>query len=285
MYKTRFYKNEFPEVDEVVMCRATLINPTYVNVELLEYNGLIGMVGLRDLSERRVRNIRHIITVGRDYPMLVIRVDKEKGYVDLSNKYINEKDSSIEKFNRYKMVISIMNQFMYYLNQQNTDSSLSDEILSETMASKTIWKVDRNECYDLLTKIKINRSIPDLFELNETESNIFMNCINKNIKDVNYMLDVDFTLSCPTINGVHDIMNALNSGMIETIEDTELKIGLTSVPNYHISCKTKDKDNGILIVNESFERIKQSIESNHGNIQINKKEITNSLNNEVIVEF
>jgi translation initiation factor 2 subunit 1 len=81
-------------------------------VSLLEYNNIEGMILLSELSRRRIRSVNKLIKVGgrprrqrpagrargvlssgrghlqvgRQEPVMVLRVDKEKGYIDLSKR-------------------------------------------------------------------------------------------------------------------------------------------------------------------------------------------------------
>jgi len=56
-------------------------------VQLLEYNNIEGMILLSELTRRRIRSVSKLIKVGRIEPVMVLRVDKEKGYIDLSKRY------------------------------------------------------------------------------------------------------------------------------------------------------------------------------------------------------
>jgi len=72
-------------------------------VQLLEYNNIEGMILLSELTRRRIRSVSKLIKVapknypsftlysqpaqvGRIEPVMVLRVDKEKGYIDLSKR-------------------------------------------------------------------------------------------------------------------------------------------------------------------------------------------------------
>jgi predicted RNA-binding protein with RPS1 domain len=54
-------------------------------VKLLEYDNIDGMILLSELSRRRIRSIQKLIRVGRNEVVVVLRVDKEKGWSQLSN--------------------------------------------------------------------------------------------------------------------------------------------------------------------------------------------------------
>lgn len=79
-------------------------------VSLLEYNNIEGMILLSELSRRRIRSISSLIKVGRQEPVMVVRVDKEKGYIDLSKRRVSEEDIARceERYNKSKLVHSIM---------------------------------------------------------------------------------------------------------------------------------------------------------------------------------
>lgn len=51
-----------------------------------------------------------VVQVGRQEPVMVLRVDKEKGYIDLSKRRVSPEDIAAceDRFNKSKMVHSIM---------------------------------------------------------------------------------------------------------------------------------------------------------------------------------
>lgn len=68
------------------------------------------MILLSELSRRRIRSIQKLIRVGRNEVVVVLRVDKEKGYIDLSKRRVSPEDivKCEEKYNKSKLVFSIM---------------------------------------------------------------------------------------------------------------------------------------------------------------------------------
>ncbi len=50
------------------------------------------MILLSELSRRRIRSINKLIRVGRTETVVVIRVDKDKGYIDLSKRRVSPED-------------------------------------------------------------------------------------------------------------------------------------------------------------------------------------------------
>ena len=67
------------------------------------------MILLSELSRRRIRSIQKLIRVGRNEVVVVMRVDKEKGYIDLSKRRVSAEDviKCEERYNKSKAVHSI----------------------------------------------------------------------------------------------------------------------------------------------------------------------------------
>ena len=106
----RFYEEKYPEIDSFVMVNVKQIAEMGAYVKLLEYDSIDGMILLSELSRRRIRSIQKLIRVGRNEVVVVLRVDKEKGYIDLSKRRVSPEDivKCEERFNKGKMVASIM---------------------------------------------------------------------------------------------------------------------------------------------------------------------------------
>lgn len=106
----RMYEAEFPDVNDLVMVTVKQIAEMGAYVSLAEYNGIEGMVLLSELSRRRIRSVHRLIRVGKSEVVVVLRVDKEKGYIDLSKRRVAPEEITKfeEKYNKSKVVHSIM---------------------------------------------------------------------------------------------------------------------------------------------------------------------------------
>jgi len=88
----RFYEEQYPEIESLVMVNVRHIAEMGAYVSLLEYNNIEGMILLSELSRRRIRSINKLIRVNRNEVVMVLRVDKEKGYIDLSKRRVSPED-------------------------------------------------------------------------------------------------------------------------------------------------------------------------------------------------
>ena len=79
-------------------------------VSLLEYDNHEGMLLNSELSKRRIRSLAKLVKVGKTEICMVLRVDQEKGYVDLSKRRVEPEDATAkeESFAKAKAVHGIM---------------------------------------------------------------------------------------------------------------------------------------------------------------------------------
>lgn len=77
-----------PEIDEIVLCKVTKIFPNSVFVDLLEF-GKSGMIHISEISPGRIRNLRDYVSIGRQIVCKILRIDREKGHIDLSLRRVN----------------------------------------------------------------------------------------------------------------------------------------------------------------------------------------------------
>lgn len=78
-----------------------------------------GMILLSELSRRRIRSVNKLIRVGRNECVVVIRVDKEKGYIDLSKRRVYSKDliQCEDRFAKAKAVNRLVVNGAYFFSK------------------------------------------------------------------------------------------------------------------------------------------------------------------------
>jgi translation initiation factor 2 subunit 1 len=108
--RCRFYEQQYPENDEVVVVNVTDIGEMGAYVTLLEYDNIQGMILLSELSRKRIRSINKLVRINRNEVVMVIRVDKEKGYIDLSKRRVAPEDVAKceDRYNKAKAVHSVL---------------------------------------------------------------------------------------------------------------------------------------------------------------------------------
>jgi len=83
-------KKGFPEDGDLVLCTVTKIFHHSVFVNLDEYDRS-GLIHISEISPGRIRNLRDYVMEGKKIVCVVLRIDKEKGHIDLSLRRVNER--------------------------------------------------------------------------------------------------------------------------------------------------------------------------------------------------
>jgi translation initiation factor 2 alpha subunit (eIF-2alpha) len=63
--KERFYRRQFPLVDEVVMVKILSVTDLGATCCLLEYNEIEGFIASSDYSRKRIRSVKKLMRVGK----------------------------------------------------------------------------------------------------------------------------------------------------------------------------------------------------------------------------
>lgn len=256
----RFYENKYPEVDDVVMVNVQQIAEMGAYVKLLEYDDIEGMVLLSELSRRRIRSIQKLIRVGRNEVVVVLRVDKEKGYIDLSKRRVSSEEivQCEERYNKSKAVHSILRRCADKFN-----------IPLESLYKDVAWPLAK-EYGHAFDAFRISITNPSIFDspdvklpapevIEELKSNI-----NRRLTPQAIKCRADIDVSCFSYEGIDAIKEALSAGEALSDEQNQIKAKLVAAPRYVLTAQSLDKNIGIQMLNKSIEVINQIIEKYDG---------------------
>ena len=137
------YRNEFPEVGDIVMCKVFEVGDAGSYVNLLEYKELVGMIGITQYSRQRIRNIRKLVNEGKVMPAQVLTVDKINKCIDLSKAMVkaNDIDACEYRYERSKRV--------HYLVKRVAELAFPEQPLEQAMNelyTKFVWKWQEERC-------------------------------------------------------------------------------------------------------------------------------------------
>ena len=249
----RFYENKFPEVEEVVMVNVLQIAEMGAYVKLLEYDNIEGMVLLSELSRRRIRSIQKLIRVGRNEVAVVLRVDKEKGYIDLSKRRVSAEDivQCEERYNKSKAVHSILRRCAEKFN-----------IPLETLYKTIAWPLAK-EYGHAFDAFRLSISKPSIFDTITPPSSDVLEDLKKNIarrltpQAVKCRADID--VSCFSYEGIDAIKEALKAGESVPTSDDKITIKLVAAPRYVMTTQSLDKKQGVEELQKSINKISEII--------------------------
>jgi translation initiation factor 2 subunit 1 len=256
------YENQFPEVEELVMVKVRQIAEMGAYVSLMEYNGIEGMILLSELSRRRIRSVTKLIRVGRSEVVVVLRVDKEKGYIDLSKRRVSPEDvkKMEEKFYKSKTVHSIMK---YVAETQN--------LRLEDLYKQFCWPLYKQfgHAFDAfkLALQEPEKVFGSLLPAGPLRDVVLAN-IQHRLTPRAVRIRADIEVTCFAYDGIDSVKAALNAGFAASTQEIPVSIQLVAPPHYvmHVNCLEQDK--GIEILNNAINFIRTKIIDLHGNIVI-----------------
>ncbi|KAL2712224.1 eukaryotic translation initiation factor 2 subunit 1 [Vespula squamosa] len=273
----RFYKEKYPEVEDVVMVNVRSIAEMGAYVHLLEYNNIEGMILLSELSRRRIRSINKLIRVGKTEPVVVIRVDKEKGYIDLSKRRVSAEDveKCTERYAKAKAVNSILRHVAELLHYDNDDQL-------EELYKKTAWhfeekyKKQKASAYDFFKQSVLDPSILAECGLDEHTKEVLLNNIKRKLTSQAVKIRADVEVACYGYEGIDAVKSALKAGLALSTEELPIKINLIAPPLYVMTTSTPEKQDGLKALCDAIEVIQEKITSLGGvfNIQMAPKVVT-----------
>jgi len=258
----RFYEKKYPDVDDLVMVNVKSIAEMGAYVSLLEYNNIEGMILLSELSRRRIRSVSKLIRVGRQEVVVVLRVDKEKGYIDLSKRRVapEEVAKCEEKYNKAKAVHSIM---------RHVSETMQKNI--EDLYVQFGWPLYQKfgHAYDAF-KIAITDPDSVFKEINVEED--IKACLIKNIQrrltPQPVKVRADLEVTCFHYEGIDAIKAALKAGENYGTKDFPVNIKLVAPPLYVMVGTYLDKEYGVNHLTKAIEVIQEELTKRKGELII-----------------
>jgi len=231
-------------------------------VSLLEYNNIEGMILLSELSRRRIRSINKLIRIGKDEIVMVLRVDKEKGYIDLSKRRVSPEDVAKcdERYNKAKAVHSVMRQV-----------AETHKMRLDALYAKLGWPLYKKygHAYEAFKKgITEPDEVFGEFELSEGEMKTLMTQMRKRLTPQPIKVRADIEVTCFKYEGIDAIKRALLAGQAVSNAESTVKIKLIAPPLYVMTTSTLDKAAGLKSLHDAIEQIKTSIEKDNGSMSV-----------------
>ena len=258
----RFYRPQFPKIDELVMVEVRHVDAVGASVSLLEYNNIEGLIMLGELSKKRIRSVTKLTRVGRQEAVVVIRVDESKGYLDLSKKQVTPDDFAEceKKYNKAKSANNILRHVA-----QTTGTDI--EVLYETIGWPLYEKYEH-----ALDAFKLAVSDADtVFEGLEMTPEIrksLIKVINARLTPQSTKIRADFSVTCFEYEGIDAIKEALMAGMSLSAPENGIKIRLLAAPLYVMMITTRDKAQGLDLAMASLKKIAEEIKVRGGNYML-----------------
>ena len=248
----------FPEVGEFVLCTVTNIQYNSVFVRLNEYDRS-GLIHISEVSPGRIRNIRDFVKEGKKIVCKVLRINEEKGYIDLSLRRVNT-IQRIKKNEEYKQEIKAER----LLEHVGKDLKLDLEKMYKEAGYKILDNYDNlTDCFqDIvnnnvdLTKLDIKDKIAKKIE----------ELVKERIKPLIVLIKGIFKISTKESNGVEIVKNVLNNMINKGVNIVYL-----GAPKYKVSVEDKDYKRAEIKLKEAVDSSLQLAKKLKAEAEFNRK--------------
>ena len=220
------------------------------------------MILLSELSRRRIRSIQKLIRIGRNEVVVVLRVDKEKGYIDLSKRRVSAEDivRCEERYNKSKSVHSIMRHVA-----EKTKTPI------ETLYHDIGWPLNKkfshaNDAFKLsITNPEVWNDVTFPSQVVKEE---FQSYISKKLTPHPTKVRADVEVTCFKYDGIDAIKDALRTAEAKNTPEAEVKVKLVSPPHYVITIQCLDKQMGIGLLEQGIKDIEENIKKSGGGLVV-----------------
>jgi translation initiation factor 2 subunit 1 len=273
----RWYQNPFPNVGESVMVRCERITDIGTYCKLLEYGDLEALVPITEVTKQRVRLVSHIIPVGRVFVAIVLSVDAEKGYIDLSKKRVNEEDilNCETRYFKSRKLHSVLVQ----LESGGVGGGLSNLYervwnLSSTL-NEVAGKVPQHPVDHLETFLN---SLAEEPTSKDTVSKIREKYLASKISEI----QAEVEMTCFSPEGIEGIKKSIREGLLV---DPGVKIRILSAPLYLIQFSTREPEQGIRVVEKVIDILGRTLRTVDGELCIKKPPSTTDKENREQLQY
>eukprot|EP00708_Paratrimastix_pyriformis_P002434 GAFH01001180.1.p1 GENE.GAFH01001180.1~~GAFH01001180.1.p1 ORF type:complete len:356 (+),score=96.11 GAFH01001180.1:159-1070(+) len=222
------------------------------------------MIVTSELSKRRIRSMSQIIRVGRQEVVVVLRVDKEKGYIDLSKRKVTPDDilRCEERFNKSKTVHTIL---------QNVAETQHKDL--EQLYRTIAWPLYKKygHAYDAFKQAIADQD--RVFAGIEIEPPVFeylMQMIRRRLTPTPVRIRADIEVTCFSYEGIEAIKNALLAAESVSNEEVKIEAKVIAAPLYGLFSTVLAKERGIAAINAAVELARSSIEAARGSLVVKK---------------
>mmetsp|Transcript_97763 Transcript_97763/g.315624 ORF Transcript_97763/g.315624 Transcript_97763/m.315624 type:complete len:335 (+) Transcript_97763:61-1065(+) len=264
----RFYEAEFPELEEVVVVQVKRIVEMGAYVSLLEYDGKEGMMLLSELSKRRIRSVAQLLRVGRTEICMVLRVDEEKGYVDLSKRRVDPEDAArkAEQFAKAKAVHGIM-RHVAQVNDVPVEElcqKVSWPLYAKYQDAHEAFRKHINEELNLWQELDFSQPGQDLSHVAEKiQADIDVHLRRRLVQQI-LRMRAKVEVACSEYDGIDAVKGALLKGLEVSKEDCELRANLVAHPLFVLTCTCHDKQQGQAAIDDAMRIMQEEIEKRGG---------------------
>jgi len=242
----------FPEEDELVLCTVTNIfhHGVFVNVE--EY-GKSGMIHISEVSPGRIRNIRDFVKESKKIVCKVLRIDRERGHIDLSLRRVNERQKK-EKINEIKQEQKAEKIIEFAAKKFDKDpKKLYDEVSSKVFEKYGLLHL----CFEDVVKGSISL---EKIGIDKKTADFLTEAVKERMKPIEVFVEGKLSLKSYSPDGVDIIKNALS----KALDKDKVTMLYEGAGKYQIKVRANEYKDAEEILEKSKDNVLEFMEKHGG---------------------
>lgn len=229
-----YKKQGIPENGDILLCTVKKILPNSVFVILDEYDRKEGMIHISELSAGRIRNIRDFVKEGKKIVCKVLRIDRNRGHIDLSLRRVSlsVKINKTQELKQEQKAEKLLEQLAKILkiDKQLVFKEIGDKIIKEYEALAPFLR-------ELSTNPKLIKEL-NLDKKYETE---LTKIVKERIKPPTVKKEIKIQLKSSAKDGITKIKSVLKDlKEFNAKKKYDTKISYLNAPNYRLSITSTD---------------------------------------------
>jgi|TARA_B100001964_G_scaffold211924_1_gene247604 translation initiation factor 2 subunit 1 len=237
-------KEGFPEEDELVICTVTKVQFHSVFVNLDEY-GKSGMIHISEVSPGRIRNIRDYVKEGKKVVCKVLRINREKGYIDLSLRRVTEtqRRSKVDGIKQEQKAEKILE---FVAKDLNLDVKKLFEEITNNISKKYA------SLYDFFQQVVTDSNAINDAGIDAKAAKKLEEAIKSRIKEVGVKIEGKLKLTSCASNGIDVVKEALKKAAESGKESISIKY--LGAGSYNVVVNAKDYKAAEKLLKEALEK-------------------------------
>jgi translation initiation factor 2 subunit 1 len=225
-------KPQWPETGDLVIATIETVTDYGAYAKLDEY-GKRGLLHVSEISSSWIRNIRDFVRENQKVVLKVLRVDHEKGHIDLSLRRVTKRER-IEKILTWKKE----RKADALLRGVAEKVGMTPEEINQKAVTQIMQKYDLYECFEkaaiegpeALTEIGVPENLAKAF------SEVAQERIHVKLVKVRGVLEIKVVKP----NGVKVIREAFHKAKGEKIKDAKVTFYVIAAPKYSIEVQAEN---------------------------------------------
>jgi translation initiation factor 2 subunit 1 len=225
-------KPEWPEVGDLVIATIETVTDYGAYAKLDEYEKR-GLLHVSEISSSWIRNIRDFVREGQKVVLKVLRVDLEKGHIDLSLRRVTkreriEKILSWKKERKAEALLRGVTEKVGLTNEEVYERA--GKIIEDKYGLYEGFEKAAIEGPEALTEIGVEEGLAKAFVQVAQER------IHVKMVKVRGVLEI----RCMKPNGVKIIKEAFNKAKSEKLKDANVKFYVIAAPKYSVEASAEN---------------------------------------------